>query len=100
MKYRINMDEALKALAHPGRVDFLVWLKEPERHFGISAADAEGGVPAGRFELQGLSQSAASQSLGILLRAGLLCSRRAGRTILYRRNEENIAQLKRWLTEL
>ena len=97
MEPRVDIDKALKALSHPGRVDFLIWLKQPKKYFGMSAAAAESGVPAGRFELQGLSQSAASQNLGILLNAGLLCSRRIGSTILYRRNEENIAQLKRWL---
>lgn len=99
MASRIDMQETLKALAHPGRMDFLIWLKEPEKFFGISAADAEGGVPAGQFQPEGLSQSAASQHLRILLRAGLLRSRRAGTTILYRRNEENIAQLKHWLAK-
>lgn len=97
MEPRVDIDKALKALSHPGRFDFLIWLKQPEKYFGISAADAESGVPAGRFELQGLSQSAASQHLAILHRAGLLSSRRVGSTILYRRNEEVIAQLKRWL---
>lgn len=99
MKEPFEIHEVLKALAHPGRMEFLTWLKEPEQSFGISAADAEGGVPAGRFELRGLSQSAASQNLAILQRAGLLISRRLGNTVLYRRNEENIAQLKRWLAD-
>lgn len=80
-------------------MEFLTWLKEPEQSFGISAADAEGGVPAGRFENQGLSQSAASQNLAILQRAGLISSRRVGNKILYRRNEETIAELKRWLAD-
>lgn len=95
----LDIHDALKALANPGRMEFLTWLKEPERSFGISATDAEGGVPAGRFEIQGLSQSAASQNLAILQRAGLLSSRRVGNTILYRRNEETIAELKRWLAD-
>lgn len=75
MEPRVNIDKALKALAHPGRVDFLIWLSQPEKYFGISAADAKGGVPAGRFELEGLSQSAVSQNLAILQNAGLLSSR-------------------------
>ena len=99
MEPRVNIDKALKALAHPGRVDFLIWLSQPEKYFGISAADDKGGVPAGRFKLEGLSQSAVSQNLAILQNAGLLSSRRIGSSILYRRNEENIAQLKRWITD-
>lgn len=99
MEPRVDIDKALKALSHPGRVDFLIWLSQPEKYFGISAADAKGGVPAGRFELEGLSQSAVSQNLAILQNAGLLSSRRIGSSISYRRNEENIAQLKRWITD-
>ena len=95
----LDIHDVLKALANPGRMEFLTWLKEPERSFGISAADAEGGVPAGHFEIQGLSQSAASQNLAILQRARLLSSRRVGNTILYRRNEETIAELKRWIAD-
>lgn len=97
MELRIEIDKALKALANPARFDFLVWLKEPEKYFGMAAVEAEDGVPAGRFELRGLSQSAASQNLTILQRSGLVCSHRVGNTVLYRRNEENIAQLKHWL---
>lgn len=97
MEPQLDIHEALKALAHPGRLDFLKWLKHPEHYFGLASADVQGGVPAGRFELHGLSQSAASQNLAILQRAGLLASRRAGSTILHRRNEEMIAQLKCWI---
>lgn len=93
MEHRLDIHEALKALAHQGRLDFLKWLKHPERY----SSDVQGGVPAGRFELEGLSQSAASQNLAIWQRFGLVSSRRVGSTISYRRNEEYIAQLKRWL---
>jgi DNA-binding transcriptional ArsR family regulator len=97
MRSSVDIHEALKALSHPGRVDFLKWLKHPERYFGLPCADVEEGVPAGRFELDGLSRSAASQNLLILQRAGLLTSRRAGSTILYSRNREGIAELQRWI---
>jgi ArsR family transcriptional regulator len=99
MELNVDVHRAIKALANPARFDFLVWLKEPEKYFRMAAVDAEDGVPAGRFELQGLSQSAASQNLTILQRAGLVCSHRVGNTVLYRRNEENIAQLKCWITK-
>lgn len=49
------------------------------------------------FQLTGLSQAAASQNLTILQQAGLLNARRKGRTVLYSRNEENIAEFKRLL---
>lgn len=99
MKRSVDIHDALKALSHPGRLEFLRWLKQPDQYFGLSAAEAREGVPAGRFEMKGLSQSAASQHLAILQRAGLLKSRRIGSTILYRRDEENIAALKRMITD-
>lgn len=98
MEPRFDIHLALKAVAHPGRLDFLMWLKTPERYFGLTAADVQGGVQARRFEINGLSQSAASQSLVILHRAGMLTSRRVGSTVFYRRNEDNIAKLKSWLS--
>lgn len=97
MKPHLDIHLALKALAHPGRLDFLIWLRDPERYFGLTSTDVQGGVPAGRFELEGLSQSAVSQNLAILRRAGLVSSRKERSTILYRRNEENLATLKLWL---
>ena len=97
MKPHLDIHLALKALAHLGRLDFLIWLKDPERYFGLTSTDVQGGVPAGCFELEGLSQSAVSQNLAILRRAGLVSSRKERSTILCRRNEENLATLKLWL---
>lgn len=88
--------EALKALSHPARLEFLAWLKEPEVFFGLPASAIDDGVSAGCFARSGLSQSAASLHLAILQRAGLVKSRRAGAKMLYRRNEKNISLLKDW----
>ena len=68
-----------------------------KNQWGVDGAYVQGGVPAGRFELEGLSQSAVSQNLAILRRAGLVSSRKERSTILCRRNEENLATLKLWL---
>lgn len=43
-----------------------MWLKQPEQYFSWSMAEAKQGVPAGRLEMHGLSQSAASQNLAVL----------------------------------
>ena len=99
MKRPLDITAALKAISHPGRLEFLTWLKDPERYFGLTVEEAAGGVPAGRFELRGFTQSTASQHLGILHSAGLLTSRRVGSHVFYRRNEENITQLKLWLEQ-
>lgn len=97
MKRQLDFEAALKALAYPTRVDFVRWLKHPEVYFNCSASGVDGGVPAGMFQINGLSQAAASQHLIILQEAGLLTARRDGRTVLYSRNEVNIAEFKRRL---
>lgn len=87
----MDIDEILKALAHPTRVEMLCWLKEPERHFSDQAHPLEMGICAGQFERCGLSQSTVSAHLATLQRAGLLTSERVGQWIFYRRNEQTIA---------
>lgn len=87
----MNVDEVLKALAHPGRVEMLRWLKEPHKHFSEQAHPLDMGVCAGQFERCGLSQSTVSAHLSTLQRAGLITSERVGQWIFYRRNEEGIA---------
>ncbi len=100
MERRFDMNEALKALAHPGRFEFLVWLKDPQPNFGLSSSEARDGVSARLFEQSGLSQSAASAHLAVLSRAGLLSSRRSGGRVLYSRNEANISLLKSTLENM
>lgn len=94
----MNVEEALRALSHPGRLEFVAWLKDPEQYFGLTMAETVDGVSAGRFERNGLSQSAVSSHLAILKRAGLLRTRRAGNSVLYSRNEVMISALNTWLS--
>ncbi|ENT53945.1 hypothetical protein B987_02815 [Brucella suis F7/06-5] len=42
----IPLDEILKALANPVRLDILSWLKEPEKHFSGQHMPLEMGVCA------------------------------------------------------
>lgn len=86
----MNLDETLKALAHPARIEMLNWLKEPERHFATQLQPLALGVSAGQFERCGLSQSTVSAHLATLQRAGLISSTRVGQWVLYRRNEDTI----------
>ena len=95
----MDVEEAFKALSHPGRMEFVAWLKDPEQTFGLSKDETLIGVSAGCFERNGLSQSAVSSHLGILKRAGLLHATRVGNSVRYRRNEEVISELKIWLAE-
>ncbi|NML73029.1 helix-turn-helix transcriptional regulator [Rhizobium sp. S-51] len=86
----MNLDETLKALAHPARIEMLVWLKDPAQHFDHQPQPLEMGVSAGQFERCGLSQSTVSAHLATLQRAGLISSTRVGQWVLYRRNEDVI----------
>lgn len=89
--------EALRALAHPARMEFLIWLGDPQTHFGLTESEARDGVSAGRFEKGGLSQSTVSAHLAILQRAGFLTAQRCGQKVLYRRNERFVAWFKKAL---
>ncbi|AZY49913.1 ArsR/SmtB family transcription factor [Bordetella avium] len=88
----INTEDILKALAHPVRRNILLWLKEPQRHFGGQEHSLDIGVCAGQFERCGLSQSTVSTHLAILQRAGLVQSKRVGQWVFYQRNEAVIAE--------
>ncbi len=87
----MNTDDILKALAHPARLQILLWLREPEAHFSGQTHPLDLGVCASQFERCGLSQSTVSSHLAILQRAGLITSQRLGQWIFYSRNEETIA---------
>ncbi|XQE66103.1 ArsR/SmtB family transcription factor [Pseudomonas sp. P3C3] len=87
MSDSIDLDEIIKALAHPVRREILQWLKEPEKHFADQDHPLELGVCAGKFERCGLSQSSVSAHLATLQRAGLISSRKVGQWSFFKRNE-------------
>ncbi|WP_112831688.1 ArsR family transcriptional regulator [Rhizobium cremeum] len=89
----MDLHEGLKALAHPTRIEMLVWMKQPEVHFPDQSQPFDMGVSAGQFERCGLSQSTVSAHLATLQRAGLVISTRIGQWVFYRRNEEAIGKL-------
>ncbi len=97
-----DMDEIIKALAHPLRREILVWLKTPEVSFPAQVHSFELGVCAGKiFEKASLSQSTMSTHLAILQRAGLVTTKKVGQWIFYVRNESMIEEfLNRITTEL
>ncbi len=94
------LDEILKALGHPVRLDILSWLKQPEKHFSAQHMPLEMGVCAGQFERCGLSQSTVSAHLSVLTKAGLITPHRVGQWTFYKRDEEAIAALLRSLSDL
>ena len=100
----MNTRDIFKALDNDIRLQMLSWLKEPENEFFLQAdqmpegKDFEGGVCVGCMcEKAGISQSTASHYLDILLRAGLLESRRIGKWTYYRRNEDTIQQFAEYI---
>ncbi|TPF76781.1 helix-turn-helix transcriptional regulator [Brucella gallinifaecis] len=94
------LDEILKALGHPVRLDILSWLKEPEKHFSTQHMSLEMGVCAGQFERCGLSQSTVSAHLSVLTKAGLITPSRVGQWTFYKRDEKAIAALLESLSDL
>ncbi|HRD33374.1 MAG TPA: metalloregulator ArsR/SmtB family transcription factor [Rhodocyclaceae bacterium] len=95
----MNLDEVIKALAHPVRREMLQWLKEPEKHFADQEHPIQVGVCAGMFARCGLSQSSVSTHLAVLQRAGLVTTRRIGQWVFYKRNDETINEFIRQIGE-
>lgn len=85
----INLNDALKALSNPVRLDIMHWLKDPCRHFPQLDSDAEQtGVSVSVIQAKSLlSQSTTSSYLALLSRAHLVTSCRSGGWTYYRRNE-------------
>ena len=80
-------DEALRAIAHPGRRTMLRLVWDAER-------------PASELaEAAGLSRSAASQHLRQLRDAGLVTARVAGNRRLYRADLRRVAEVASFLDE-
>jgi DNA-binding transcriptional ArsR family regulator len=92
-----------KALANETRLNILRWLKEPEVHFPpqlhcLVTKDFPGGVCVGSIrEKVGLCQSTTSEFLSMLQQSGLLEARRIGQWTYFRRNEEVIEELVKWI---
>src|SRR5439155_26898266 len=91
------LSRALRALANPGRLELLSWLREPVRHFSAETAigdPAEVGVCVSHIRAKaGLAQSTVSAYLADLERAGLVRSTRVGKWTHYKRDEQRIAEL-------
>jgi ArsR family transcriptional regulator len=97
-----DLDDIIKALAHPVRREMLGWLKDPHKSFPTQVHSLELGVCAGKiFEKAKLSQSTISAHLATLQRAGLITPRKVGQWIYYSRNEAVIDKfLKRINSDL
>jgi len=99
----MNMNGICKALGNPVRLNILEWLKDPERNFPpmCHLPDSEQGkgyvcVSAIRDKAN-ITQSTASSFLALMQKNGLLKSKRIGQWTYYRRNEEMIQELARFI---
>ena len=91
-----DLDNIIKALAHPLRREILDWLKTPQKSFASQEHSFELGVCAGKiFEKANLSQSTISVHLATLQKAGLITARKVGQWIFYSRNEPLINKFKK-----
>ena len=93
-----GVNAALRALSNDRRRLILDWLKHPKQHFraqvdGDLVADGVCGVLIA--EKLGVSQPTVSEHLKILSQAGLLRSKRIKQWTFYKRNEAEIARIKR-----
>ncbi|MCW3065333.1 MAG: arsR [Solirubrobacterales bacterium] len=88
---------ALRALSNPMRLQLLLWLREPERHFSPEGAIADPvavGVCVSHIQAKsGLAQSTVSAYMAELQRAGLVHATRVGKWTHYKRDEQRIGQL-------
>jgi DNA-binding transcriptional ArsR family regulator len=89
----IDLDEIIKAMAHPLRRQILMWLKDAAQCFPDQDHPIANGVCAGQIDQRaGLSQSTVSAHLATLQRAGLITSKKIGQWHFFKRNEETIAE--------
>lgn len=92
------VEVALRALANEKRLLILEWLKKPTRYFPpqVEGDLTKDGV-CGLFIADKLrvSQPTASEHLSILVRAGLIRSKRIKQWTFYKRDEAAIAKVKR-----
>jgi len=96
----IDLDDIIKALAHPLRRQILAWLKDPVTCFPDQQHAFDGGVCAGQIDQRaGLSQSTVSAHLATLQRAGLITSKKHGQWHFFKRNEDVIQAFLHALTQ-
>ena len=96
----LDLDEIIKALAHPVRRDILNWLKDPKVQFPDQLHNHEFGICAGQIDQRcGLSQSTVSAHLAVLQRAGLITSQKVGQWHFFKRNEDVIQRFLKQMSQ-
>ena len=92
----------LKALSNPHRLDIILWLKHPEKEFGVQVHTKTlihfpNSVSVKSIQKRcGVSQSSVSTFMTMLERADLVESRKIDQYTYYRRNETVIREFGEW----
>lgn len=92
----------LKALSNPHRLDIILWLKHPEKEFGVQVhtntlIDFPNSVSVKSIQKRcGVSQSSISTFMSILENAELVESRKIDQYTYFRRNEKVIYEFGEW----
>ncbi|MBF1728006.1 MAG: helix-turn-helix transcriptional regulator [Veillonella dispar] len=92
----------LKALSNPHRLDIILWLKHPEKEFGVQVhtktlIDFPNSVSVKSIQKRcGVSQSSISTFMSILENAELVESRKIDQYTYFRRNEKVILEFGEW----
>jgi DNA-binding transcriptional ArsR family regulator len=97
----MNLEFALRAIANGRRLQILIWLKRPRKHFppqvdGDLVRDGVCGLLIARK--LAVSQPTASEHMKILVQAGLVSAKRIKQWTFYRRNEAAIRRTKRQIS--
>ncbi len=100
---QVDLEQALKAIASPRRLQILDWLKDVAANF----PPQEHGDPVehGACNLYitdklGVSQPAASRHMKVLVEAGLVIASPRSGWVYYRRNDDALAELKSQLAAI
>lgn len=94
----MDLETRLKAISNPTRIRILDWLRQPAANFPPheSGLSFDNGVCVAYIQDKaGASQSATSQHMSILHRAGFVIPTRIGKWTYYRRDEAAIARFMR-----
>ena len=93
--------DGLKAIANPTRLRILELLRDPARFEGPREPDGRAiGVTAKAIlPYVGITQASLNEQVAILVKNGLVESRRVGRWVVYTRDEERIRQLKQTIID-
>jgi len=93
--------DGLKAIANPTRMRILELLRDPSRFEGPRGPDGRpiGVTAKALLPHVRITQASLNEQVAILVKNGLVESRKVGRWVVYSRDEERIRQLKQTIID-